>query len=188
MTDPVTDYSLVYALASFMIFLLFIFGLLLTWVKLGGWPEGTYRMARIDYFSAIFIDAQGTPRRFPIKSKELKTGDNTLPPSFKFTGFANAIGQYFTNPAQATRHNGRPSWYYYPDNPFPIPLRDLKNPLHINASQLEKAFNNDTMTEFLGIGKPEPKKKSRVRWLYLALGLFSFFLIIGLIYSLGVKP
>ena len=182
MTD-VTDYSLVYALAGFMIFLMFIFGFLLIWVRLGGWPEGTYRIFRIPYFSAIFVDAGGTPRRFPLKLKELKTGENTLPAYFHFKGFANAIGIYYTSP-NPTKHNGRDSWYYYPDNPFPIPLRDFKSTVSINASQLEKAFNNHTMEDFLGIGKPDIKPKSRIKWLYLGLGVFVFFLMIALVFSL----
>ena len=86
----VEDYSLIYAIAGAFTFFMFIFGILLIWVKLGGWPEGTYRMLRIPYFSAIFVDAGGTPRRFPLKLKELKTGENTLPAYFHFKGFANA--------------------------------------------------------------------------------------------------
>jgi hypothetical protein len=175
-----SDSSTIYAFIGLDILMFMIMIPLILWIKLGGYPEGTYRIFRIQYFSAIFIDAGGTPRRFPLRMSKLQTGDPQLPAFFEFHGFSNSIGRYYTNPQQTTRHNGRDSWYYYPDNPFPIPIRNLATGTNLSAVQLNKAWKDDTMEQFLHIGKPKVTK-SRTKWLYLGLGVLVIFMLIGLL-------
>ena len=182
-TAVVADYSIVYALAGFMTFMMFIMGILLLWVKLGGWPEGTYRMFRIPYFSAIFLDAGRTPRRFPIKLSELKTEAPDLPQFFLYKVFTKDKARYYTHPSIATRHNGRDSWYYFPDNPYPIDWISNQRKDLISAQQLEKALDSNLMEDFLGIGKPKVKPKGWKRLLYGAVAFIVFVVMIAVISS-----
>lgn len=160
---------------------------LLIWIRLGGHPEGTYRILRIKYFSPIFIDAGRTPRRFILRFKELKTGAPTLPAYFRITGFANALGRYYVDPSNTTNHNGRESWYYHPDNPFPIPMLTLRKEAMISAQELEKAFNDETVIDFLKVGK-ERKKSTSNRNLYLAIGVFIIVVVAGLAFLVRPHP
>lgn len=183
------DESLILALIGIDILLFMIMVPLLIWIKLGGYPEGTYRIFRIPYFSAIFIDAGGTPRRYPLRLTELKKEAPDLPEFFVIKKFSNSLGRYYVDSKQATRHNGRDSWYYYPDNPYPIPLRHFEAPFTISASQLEKAFDSKSMEDFLGIGKEKKTKAGHtLRNVAIAIVLFIVIMLgLSLFFSSGVR-
>lgn len=176
-----TDDSLVYALAGLIILLLMIIIPLFVWVKLGGHPEGTYRILRKKYFSAIFIDGEGTPQRFPLPSELIKTGAPDLPPYFSLKKplFSNGVGRYYLDKKEQTKHTGRMSQYYFPDNPFPVPIMTLSKNPSISAEGLEKAFNDETMIQFLQVGKEKKEKKPRAgRILIIVAVSFVIFLIL----------
>lgn len=180
------DNSLVYALAGFIFLLLSIMIPMFIWVKLGGHPEGTYRILRIKYFSAIFIDSEGTPQRFPIKSKELKTGSPELPSYFEYRGFAKGVGRYYLDKKEQTKHNGRMSQYYFPDNPFPIPIMTMaKNDVVVAAERLEKEFNDTSIIDFLKVGKEGKEKKSHTGRL-LVIGAVAFIVFIIMLATLRI--
>lgn len=169
---------LLYAVIGLFSFMMIMFVPFIAWIKLGGHPEGTYRIFRIKYFSAIFIDTENTPRRFPLRLSKIKTGAPTLPPYFEYHGFANAVGRYYTNPKGATRHNGRSSWYYYPDNPFPIDILKMGSDPLISAEGLERAFADETVIDFTKVGKERKKSQGSNR---LLLGGVIFVVIMALI-------
>lgn len=174
------DDSLVFALVGFIFLLLMIMIPAFIWVKLGGHPEGTYRILRKKYFSAIFIDGEGTPQRFPLPSELIKTGAPELPPYFtlKKPLFSNGVGRYYLDKKEQTKHTGRMSQYYFPDNPFPIPIMTLSKNPSISAEGLEKAFNDETMIQFLQVGKEKKEKKSRTgRFLVIGFVAFVIFII-----------
>jgi hypothetical protein len=179
-----TDTVVFLAVGLFAITILFELPLI-AWIRLGGHPEGTYRIFRIKYFSPIFIDAEKTPRRFILRMVAIKTGAPELPPYFEYRGFANGVGRYYLDPTNQTRHTGRMSQYYYPDNPFPIPMLTMaRNPL-MSAESLEKAFNDESVLDFLKVGK-ERKKSSSNRNLYLAIAAFIIVVVAGLAFL--VRP
>lgn len=170
--------SLIYALIGFDVLMLISMVPFIIFIRLGGWPEGYYRMFRIKYFSAIFIDSEGTPQRFPLKSKLLTTGAPELPSYFSFKGFANAVGRYYLDKKEQTKHNGRMSQYYWPDNPFPIPILTLSKNAVLSAESLEKAFHDETVIDFMKVGKEKKEKKSSVgRILIIAAVSFVIFII-----------
>lgn len=177
MTDT-TD--LIFFFIGIQIFVIVLTVPLIAFVKLGGWPEGFYRIFRIKYFSPIFIDSENTPRRFPLRSSIIKTGDPKLPPYFEYKGFANGVGRYYLDKLNQTKHNGRMSQYYYPDNPFPIPLLTMAaNPV-ISAESLEKMYNDESILDFLKVGKEKAEKKSsRLKTLLLLAGVF-IAMVVGL--------
>lgn len=179
------DDSLVYALAGFIFLLLSIMIPAFIWVKLGGHPEGTYRILRKKYFSAIFIDGEGTPQRFPLPSSLIVTGAPELPPYFSLKKplFSNGVGRYYLDKKEQTKHTGRMSQYYFPDNPFPIPIMTLSNNPAISAERLEKAFNDETLVQFLQVGKEKKEKKSRTGRL-LIIGFVAFVIFIIMLSTL----
>jgi hypothetical protein len=178
--------TLLYAVIGLFSFMIIMFVPLMVWIKLGGHPEGTYRILRIKYFSPIFIDAGRTPRRFILKFSKLTTGAPTLPAYFKIEGFSNALGRYYTDMNNSTNHNGRPSWYYHPDNPFPIPMLTLKQEAIISAQELEKAFNDDTVLDFMKVGKERKKSQGSNRLLLAGVVIL---VVISLIYLASlVRP
>ena len=182
MTDEIV---IVYALTGLLTLMIIAVVPLVAWVKLGGNPEGTYRIFRVKYFSAIFIDAERTPQRFPLKSSRLKFGAPELPAYFEYKGFANGVGRYYLDPSNQTKHSGRMSQYYYPDNPFPIPILTMARDALMSAEKLEKEFNDTSVLDFLKVGKKEREKKSNTGRL-LVIGFVAFVIFIILLSS-GVK-
>jgi len=173
-----TDSSLIFVFIGIQIFVLLLTFPLILFMKLGGWPEGFYRIFRVKYFSPIFIDSENTPRRFPLKSSIIKTGDPNLPPYFEYKGFSNGVGRYYLDKVNQTKHNGRMSQYYYPDNPFPIPLLTLAHNPMISAESLEKMYNDETVLDFLKVGKEKKTAKGRGWLLYAIIGLVMLAVVI----------
>src|SRR5207247_9707282 len=108
-----TDSSLIFIIIGFQLFVLAMTFPMILFVKLGGWPEGFFRIFRVKYFSPIFIDCQNTPRRFPLRSSIIKTGDPTLPPYFEYKGCSTGVVRYYLDKSDQTKHNGRISDYSY---------------------------------------------------------------------------
>jgi len=173
-----TDSSLIFIIIGVQLFVLLLTGPLILFVKLGGWPEGFFRIFRVKYFSPIFIDSENTPRRFPLRSSIIKTGDPNLPPYFEYKGFSNGVGRYYLDKMNQTKHNGRMSQYYYPDNPFPIPLLTLSHNPMISAESLEKMYNDESILDFLKVGKEKKAQKGRGWLLYAVIGLVMIAVVI----------
>ncbi len=165
--------SLIFVFIGIQIFVILLTFPLILFVKLGGWPEGFFRIFRVKYFSPIFIDSENTPRRFPLRSSIIKTGDPNLPPYFEYKGFSNGVGRYYLDKNNQTKHNGRMSQYYYPDNPFPIPLLTLAHNPMISAEALEKMYHDESILDFLKVGKEKKVKGSnRLRTLVILFVVF----------------
>ena len=173
-----TDSSLIFVFIGIQIFVLLLTFPLILFMKLGGWPEGFYRIFRVKYFSPIFIDSENTPRRFPLRSSIIKTGDPNLPPYFEYKGFSNGVGRYYLDKMNQTKHNGRMSQYYYPDNPFPIPLLTLAHNPMISAESLEKMYHDESILDFLKVGKEKKTAKGRGWLLYAVIGLVMLAVVI----------
>ncbi len=173
-----TDSSLIFIIIGFQLFVLALTFPMVLFIKLGGWPEGFFRIFRVKYFSPIFIDAENTPRRFPLRSSIIKTGDPNLPPYFEYKGFSNAVGRYYLDKMNQTKHNGRMSQYYYPDNPFPIPLLTLSHNPMISAESLEKMYHDESILDFLKVGKEKKTTKGRGWLLYAVIGLVMIAVVI----------
>jgi len=173
-----TDSSLIFVFIGIQIFVLILTFPLILFMKLGGWPEGFFRIFRVKYFSPIFIDSENTPRRFPLRSSIIKTGDPNLPPYFEYKGFSNGVGRYYLDKMNQTKHNGRMSQYYYPDNPFPIPMLTLSHNPMISAESLEKMYNDESILDFLKVGKEKKTAKGRGWLLYAVIGLVMIAVVI----------
>ncbi len=173
-----TDSSLIFIIIGFQLIVLTLTFPMVLFIKLGGWPEGFFRIFRVKYFSPIFIDSENTPRRFPLRSSIIKTGDPNLPPYFEYKGFSNGVGRYYLDKMNQTKHNGRMSQYYYPDNPFPIPLLTLSHNPMISAESLEKMYNDESILDFLKVGKEKKTAKGRGWLLYAVIGLVMIAVVI----------
>ena len=173
-----TDSSLIFIIIGFQLIVLTLTLPMVLFIKLGGWPEGFFRIFRVKYFSPIFIDSENTPRRFPLRSSIIKTGDPNLPPYFEYKGFSNGVGRYYLDKMNQTKHNGRMSQYYYPDNPFPIPLLTLAHNPMISAESLEKMYHDESILDFLKVGKEKKTAKGRGWLLYAVMGLVMITVVI----------
>lgn len=106
-------------------------------VRLGGWPEGYYRIARIKYFVYFILDPDNTPIRFVSKMNNMKVKS---PMHFNHSG-----NTYYPDKQNTCRSKGRPAWYFQRDQSVAIPIvtgnRDpLLNPITIN-----KAYRIDVL-------------------------------------------
>ena len=70
------------------------------------------------------------------------------------------------------------SQYYYPDNPFPIPLLTLAHNPMISAESLEKMYHDESILDFLKVGKEKKTAKGRGWLLYAVMGLVMIAVVI----------
>ncbi len=163
---------------------------LVVFVRLGGWPEGYYRIFKIRYFGFVVYDPDGTPIRRVKKMSKVKVKS---PPHFEW----NKKTFYLHNP-NAERFHGRPQWRYTPDNSLPIPMftgnvevvlddgtilkREMPND-RLDPRSIFKAYNQDVTSDLLKMGT-EKKKKGPNYLLIVGVGLVSligFFVILYMI-------
>lgn len=145
-------------------------------VRLGGYPEGYYRLLKIRYFGFVLYDPDGTPLRRVKKSSSIITKS---PPHFNYS-FKGADGAkisrtFYIDKPNAERFRGRPQWRYTQDNALPIPIFTGKVSISLeNGTTIErtfgeadkklepraifKAYNTDIPSDLLKLGQDKPKK------------------------------
>lgn len=174
---------------------LIIFGLLVleiimaipvvVFVRLGGWPEGYYRITKQRYFGFVIYDPDGTPIRRVKKMKDIIIKSPPHFESFKKT--------FYVHSPNAERFHGRPQWRYTADNSLPIPMftgkieitledgtkiiRESNMQEKLDPRDIFKAYNTDIPSDLLKLGTP--KKAKGPNWLMIGLvsilGLLGFF-------------
>ncbi len=147
--------------------LLVFTGIFAVFQRLGGWPEAWYRITRVDYFSAVFFQPDGTPDRRVMPSTEITTHSH---PQF-------TVGKdtYTINEENAARINGRPAWYFNRDDYNAIPIRHWNKGPKISPALVYAAWQNKSLQEMHGIGQ----KKSNLPFILVAL--FAFLIVILLV-------
>jgi len=146
--------------------LFIIAGIFAVFQRLGGWPEAWYRISRVDYFSAVFFQPDGTPDRRVMPVSEIKSRSH---PQFIY-----GKKSYTINEENTARINGRPAWYFNQDDYNAIPIKHWNTGPKISPGLVYAAWQNKSLEEMHGIGR----KKSNLPFLLVAL--FAFLMIIML--------
>src|SRR5689334_2648657 len=108
-----SDYT-IFLIGGFVVFEIITIIPLAIFLRLGGYPEGLWRILRIPRFAFILYTPDGEPIRRVKKMSEIKVKS---PPHFDFNGRT-----YYTSKENAERVKGAPQWRYTPDNSLPIPI------------------------------------------------------------------
>ena len=151
--------------------LLIFVGIFAVFQRLGGWPEAWYRISRVDYFSAVFFEPDGTPDRQVMPSVRLTTHSH---PQFTVGKGKDAL-TYTINEENTARINGRPAWYFNKDDFNAIPIRHWNMGPKISPGVVYAAWQNKSLQEMHGIGQ----KKSNMPFILFAL--FAFLVVILLV-------
>lgn len=142
-------------------------------MRLGGYPEGLWRILRFKYFTFKIYDADKTPMRHIMLFHNIKTHS---PSYFDFKGH-----RYYIDTLNTERDKGRPSWRYLVNNAFPIPIFTM-NRQSVDAEAIRKAFNSKQLQDYLHFR--EGKKESNTNWsriiLAMALGVLGIFVLVSL--------
>ena len=139
--------------------------------RLGGWPEAWYRISRVDYFSAVFFEPDGTPNRKVMPTTRIKTHSHPQ--------FTVEKGTFTINEENTARINGRPAWYFNPDDYNAIPIRHWNAGPKISTGVVYAAWQNKSLQEMHGIGQ----KKSNMPFILFALfGLLVVILLVTAAY------
>lgn len=138
--------------------------------KLGGYPEGAYRMFRIQYFVFYILGPDMGFSRHTKKLVDIKTHS----PSY----FDDGGKRYYIDRANMARSNGRPAWYYDPRNAFPIPWFTDKGK-ELDPEKVKRAFKTDIVKQVYHL-RDEPKiaKGSPIKYLaYASVALVAMYFI-----------
>ena len=139
--------------------------------KLGGYPEGAYRMFRIPYFVFYMLQPDMSFARHPKKLRDIKTHS---PSFFDWSG-----KRFYIDRANTARSNGRPAWYYDPRNSFPIPWFTDKGK-ELDPEKVKRAFKTEIIKQIYKLREePTIRKGSNVKYLaYASVALVAFYFII----------
>lgn len=142
-------------------------------LRLGGWPEGYYRIMRIPRFIYFIIDTDGNPVRHCIKASKIIVQS---PPKFLDL---NGKVRYIDRP-NLTRSKGAPSHYYQPDNALPNTMLTGNRDLILDPRRIDRAYRTEIVTRLFKIGATKGRK---ISWGRIGLGLA---LVIGGLVALGI--
>lgn len=140
------------------------------WYKLGGHPEGTYRIFGIRHFAQVLFLEDGTPKRKVYHWNKMITAS----PSH----FINKDGLFYIDRDNTAKTRGCPTWYHHKGKALPIPIftGQFKTPgYNLDPLTIKRAYKTDIDRRLRSISK------SRVSfgWMWYALaGL----VVLGLIY------
>ena len=157
----------------------------IAFMRLGGYPEGLWRIIKIRYFGFVIYDPDGTPIRRVKKMSEVIVKS---PPHFEWSKKT-----FYLHTPNAERFHGRPQWRYTPDNSLPIPMftgkveitlldgtilvRESNMKEKLDPRDIFKAYNTDIPSDLLKLG--QEKKKKGPNWLVIGgiiiIALISFF-------------
>ena len=140
--------------------------------RLGGWPEGFWRLLRIKYFVFWIIDADNTLNRHVMIWKNLKTHSPTY---FDFHD-----KRFYIDKSNTLRSKGRPAWAYLPDNAFPVPILTKDRDKILDPEKIQKAFRTHVVKEMFRLRELTNKQNQRNYMKYLLYGV----VFLGTIYIL----
>lgn len=139
-------------------------------MRLGGWPEGLWRILRLKYFVFWILDADNTMMRHILLWKEIKTHS---PSYFDWKG-----KRYYIDKLNTLRSKGRPAWLYQPNNGFPIPALTM-NRQSVDPEAIRTAFRSKTLQDYMRFR--EGKKENPTNWsriiLFMGLGVLAIIVL-----------
>lgn len=142
------------------------------WYKLGGHPEGTYRILRIAYFVQFLFLEDGTIKRHVFKWDRIITAS---PPHF-----ITKNGTFYIDRENSARSRGRPAWYYHIGKALPVPINtgQFQTPgYNLDPLTIKRAYRTDIARRLRSISEP----KLKLRWL---LWVLAGLVVLGIIYYL----
>jgi hypothetical protein len=165
-----TDYTIVIA-ELFISEMILIIPVML-FMRLGGWPEGFYRIFRIKYFAFWDIDSDNSLIPHVLHWRHLKTHSPTY---FDYKG-----KRYYTDEFNTMRRNGRPAWMYKKNNAFPIPVNTMQRQ-SVDAEAIRKAFNSKQLQDYLQSREGKKPESHLGRYAAIAVLALVFLFIIFLV-------
>jgi len=113
----------------------------IAFARLGGWPEGFYRIFRIKYFAFRYLDADLELRKAVLRWTEIKVHS---PAYFDFRG-----RRFYIDKLNTIKANGRASWLYPAlENGFPFPLVTMDRQ-SVDSEAIREAFNSKQLKDYL---------------------------------------
>jgi hypothetical protein len=143
------------------------------WTRLGGWPEGWYRITGTDYLQDYIIGPTGKVERPFIRMKDLETHSPA-----KFTHKAQGAqkeGDYFLgdNYCRIANPKNAPAYIHTFDDSRAIPVwnRDLPR---MDAALVHAGYKNDVLERMHKLNVPQ----QRLKW-----GILGFFIVVTFVLS-----
>ena len=143
------------------------------WYKLGGHPEGTYRILRIVYFVQFMFLEDGTIKRKVWNWNRIITSS---PPHF-----TTKQGTFYIDRENSAKSRGRSAWYYHVGKALPIPINtgQFKTPgYNLDPLTIKRAYKTDIERRLRSISK----ERIRFGWLWwvliLLVGLGIFYYLV----------
>ncbi len=166
-----TDFTIVIAELFFLqiIFLVPI----MVFMRLGGWPEGFYRIFRIKYFAFWLIDTDGALIPHILHWRHLKTHSPTY---FDYKGH-----RYYTDTYNTMKRNGRSAWMYTTANAFPIPTISMKRQ-SVDSEAIRTAFNSKQLQDYLRAREGKQEKSNLGRYALIAILAIVFLFLISMVF------
>ena len=149
-------------IGTYAIFILFII-----FRRLGGYPEGWWRIIRRDYFVHRIAQPDRTFTRHVHSLDEIEVQS---PPMFVCGG-----KRFNTNDQRMARDTGRPCWFHLPNEMEPIPLFDWKTAPNLDPSLIQAAYDDDSIRQFKEIGNRFDWRP----WLLIGFGLLIVIIVAG---------
>ena len=135
------------------------------WYKLGGHPEGTYRILRTPYFAQYILLEDGTITRKVFKWSRIVTAS---PPHF-----ITKDGMFYIDKENSAKSKGRPAWFYHVNNAIPIPIN--MKPIVIDSKTVKRGYRTEIARRLHSIAEPRIKFGSLMWLLILIVILFSVY-------------
>ena len=143
------------------------------WNRLGGWPEGWYRIIGTDYLQDYIIGPTGKIERPYIKLKDLETHS---PAKFTFTTQgAKKEGDFFLgdNNCKFSNPKNAPAYLHTFDDARPIPVWNRDTP-RMDATLVHAGYKNDILERRHRLNQ----QPQRLKW-----GILGFIIILCLVFS-----
>ncbi len=156
------DYELYAQIANYVLLTAFAI-----WYKLGGHPEGTYRILRTPYFAQYILLEDGSITRKVFKWSRIVTAS---PPHF-----ITKDGMFYIDRSNSAKSKGRPAWFYHVNNSIPIPIN--MKPIVIDAKTVKRGYRTEIARRLHSIAEPRIKFGSLMWLLILIVILFSAYYV-----------
>lgn len=143
------------------------------WNRLGGWPEGWYRLRGIDYLQDYIIGPTGKVERPFIKIKDLQVHS---PAKFSYQASGSPVsGDYVLgdNKCKIANPKGAPAYVHTFDDSRAIPIWDRDSP-RMDPALVHAGYKNDVLERRHKLNQPP----QRLKW-----GLLGFFVVLTFILS-----
>lgn len=181
-----TDTSTILLFGVMMIEFIMIVPFLI-WIRLGGNPEGTYRIFRVKYFVYWVVDHDGSLVRNTMKWSRIMTKS---PAHFVDDKNGDPSMTRYVDKQNTGRSRGRPAWMYHIDNAIPIPYISGYRDKVLDPITINRAYRTEIDRRLDRIGRERPISAKRISaWIVvlflLVLTLSGFYLYFT---RLPVKP